>query len=187
MTLISRRPLFQLIFIISLSILTASTVFSQQSKNKKTGNKANSSPVVITSDRMRSENGGQKIIFSSNVMAVRGDMTITSDIMEVYNTPDKKQTEEIVAIGNVVIIRGEKKATGDRAVYLEQLQKIILTGSPKAMAWEGKDIIEGREMIFLMEKDRFVVNERVRAKIFQKSNEKKVRINNQAALPKTNP
>lgn len=173
MTLISRRPLFQLIFIISLSILTASTVFSQQSKNKKTGNKANSSPVVITSDRMRSENGGQKIIFSGNVMAVRGDMTITSDIMEVYNTPDKKQTEEIVAIGNVDITQCDKRAKGDRAVYLDQLQKIILTGTPNAVAWEGKDIIKGREMIFLIEKDRFIVNGRVRAKLSPKSDEKK--------------
>ena len=53
-----------------------------------------------------------------------------------------------------------------------QLQKIILTGTPKAMAWEGKDIIEGREMIFLLKKDRFVVNERVRAKIYQQTNAK---------------
>ena len=62
--------------------------------------------------------------------------------------------------------KGKKKAKGDRAVYLEQLQKIILTGNPKAVAWEADDIIEGREMIFLMKKNRFVVNERVKAKIY---------------------
>ena len=122
---------------------------------------------------MRSENGGQKIIFSGKVVAMKADMKITADIMEVYNTPDKKQTEEIVAIGNVSITRGDNKAKGDRAVYLDQLKKIILTGSPKALAWQGKDLIEGREMIFLLEKDRFVVNERVRAKLFQKSLKKK--------------
>ena len=114
---------------------------------------------------MRSENGGQKIIFSGNVAVTKDEYGITSDIIEVYNTSDKKQTEEIVAIGNVEISRGNKKAKGDRAVYLEHLQKIILTGNPKAIAWEGDDIIEGREMIFLMKKDRFVVNERVRCKV----------------------
>ena len=149
-----------------LPALMASTVFPQQTKK-------NASSIEITSDRMRSENGGQKIIFSGNVKAVKEDLTITSDIMEVYNTPDKKQTQEIVAIGNVEITRGEKKAKGDRAVYLDQLQKIILTGNPKAVAREGKDIIEGREMIFLIKKDRFVVNERVRAKLYQKANKKK--------------
>ena len=94
---------------------------------------------------------------------------ITSDIIEVYNSADKKQTEEIVAIGNVIITRGTKKAKGDRAVYLERLQKIILTGNPKAIVLDGNDIIEGREMIFLMKKDRFVINKRVRAKLFPKN------------------
>ena len=141
--------------------------FSQPAKDK-THQKDSPPPIEVTSDRMRSENGGQKIIFSGNVAVKNDDMVITSDIMELYSSSDKKQTEEIVAIGNVEISRGTKKAKGDRAVYLKNLQKIILTGNPKAIAWEGDDIIEGREMIFLMKKDRFVVNERVHAKIFPK-------------------
>ena len=38
------------------------------------------------------------------------------------------------------------------------------------------NMIEGREMIFLLEKDRFVVNQRVRMKIYpkdEKNNQKK--------------
>jgi|TARA_B100001079_G_scaffold175689_1_gene150790 lipopolysaccharide transport protein LptA len=154
---------------LAFTLLAAPPGFSQEGKKKKFSNKDRQEPIEITSDRMRSENGGQKIIFSGNVVIVQAGMAITADIMEVYNTPDKKQTEEIVAIGNVDIVRGKKRMKGDRAVYLYQLQKIILTGSPKAIAWEGNDTIEGREMIFLIEKDRFVVNERVRAKLFPKS------------------
>ena len=154
---------------LAFALLAAPPGFSQEGKKKKFSNKDRQEPIEITSDRMRSENGGQKIIFSGNVVIVQAGMAITADIMEVYNTPDKKQTEEIVAIGNVDIVRGKKRMKGDRAVYLYQLQKIILTGSPKAIAWEGNDTIEGREMIFLIEKDRFVVNERVRAKLFPKS------------------
>ena len=155
-----------LLIIICLSTILASLGHTQQIKTKA---KDNNEPIEITSDRMRSENGGQKIIFSGNVLIAKEGMTITSDIIEVYNSTDKKQTEEIVAIGNVIISRGTKKAKGDRAVYLERLQKIILTGNPKATVWEGNDIIEGREMIFLMKKDRFVINKRVRAKLFPKN------------------
>ena len=151
---------------LALSSLSISVGFSQTEKDKD--HKKNSTPLEIVSDRMRSENGGQKIIFSGNVAVTQDDMVITSDIIEVYSTSDKKHTNEIVAIGNVEISRGNKKAKGDRAVYLKHLQKIILTGNPKAIAWEGDDIIEGREMIFLMKKDRFVVNERVHAKLFPK-------------------
>ena len=162
-----QRPIFFVTLILGLFNLYTPLVFSQPAKNK-THQKDSPPPIEITSDRMRSENGGQKIIFSGNVAVTNDDMVITSDIIEVYSTSDKKQTDEIVAIGNVEISRGNKKAKGDRAVYLKHLQKIILTGNPKAIAWEGDDIIEGREMIFLMKKDRFKVNERVRAKIFTK-------------------
>ena len=139
---------------------------------KKTGKKKDD-PVEITSERMRSENGGQKVIFSGNVISNWGDLKITSDILEIYNTEDKTETDEIVAIGNVFITRGEKRARGDRAVYLDKLQKIILTGSPKATAWEGQDMIESKEMIFLLETDRFVANERVRMMLYPKDDEKK--------------
>ena len=160
------KSIFLITLIFFLSSLSIPLGFSQTTKEKNL--KKDNDPIEITSNRMRSENGGQKIIFSGNVSVIKEGMTITSDIIEVYNTLDKKQTQEIVAIGNVNISRGDKKAKGDRAVYLEQLQKIILTGNPKAVAWQGDDIIEGREMIFVMKKDRFVVNERVKAKIFTK-------------------
>ena len=161
------RSFFFIALIFCLFHLPVSLSFSEPTKDKMK-QKNTDSTIEITSDRMRSENGGQKIIFSGNVSVTSGYTIITSDIVEVYNNSDKKEAEEIVAIGNVKITRGNKKARGDRAVYLKTLQKIILTGNPKAVAWEGDDIIEGREMIFLMNKDRFVVNERVRAKLFPK-------------------
>ena len=162
-----KKLFFFMALIIGLFHLSISLGFSEPIKDKN--HKQNKATTIeITSDRMRSENGGQKIIFSGNVSVTSDATIITSDIVEVYNNSDKKEAEEIVAIGNVKITRGNKKARGDRAVYLKNLQKIILTGNPNAVAWEGQDIIEGREMIFLMNKDRFVVNERVRAKLFQK-------------------
>ena len=154
-----------LAIILSFSIATHPLLFAKDKKEKD--------PVEITSDRMRSEDGGLKIIFSGNVVGYWGNLKITSDILEVYNTQDKKETEEIVAIGNVFITRGLKRAKGDKAIYLNKLKKIILTGTPKATAWEEANMIEGREMIFLLDKDRFVANDRVRMKIYPKDKEKK--------------
>ena len=150
------------------SLLSPYLLFSAEEENKD--------PIEITSDRMRSEDGGLKIIFSGNVVGNWGELKITSDILEVYNTKDKKETEEIVAIGNVFITRGQKRAKGDKAVYLVKLQKIILTGTPKATAWEEGNMIEGREMIFLLDKDRFVANNRVRMKIYPKDEKNKKEI-----------
>jgi len=159
-----------LILVTSLSIAKDLSIAKEQSPQKSNTDKE---PLEISSDRMRSENGGMKIIFSGNVESYKGDLKITSDIMEVYNSDETKETDEVVALGNVFITRGLKKAKGDRAVYIDKLQKIILTGTPKAIAWEDENMIEGREMIFLLDKDRFVVNERVRMKIYPKDNEAK--------------
>ena len=157
--------IYILTIVLTFSLLMPSILLSKEEKKKD--------PLEITSDRMRSEDGGIKIIFSGNVVANKGDLKITSDIMEIYNTEDKKETEEIVAIGNVFITRGLKRAKGDKAVYLDKLQKIILTGTPKATAWEERNMIEGRELIFLLEKDRFFANNRVRMKIYPKDKKNK--------------
>jgi len=130
-------------------------------------------PIEITSDRMRSDGSGQKIVFSGKVEGKWGDLVILADVLEVYNPNGDRKTDRIVAIGHVIITRGLKKARGDRAVYLEKKQKITLTGNPKATAWEGKNVIEGKEMIFLLDADRFVVNERVRMKIYPKKESRK--------------
>ncbi len=141
---------------------------SSQSTQGQAADPKKDQPIEINADRMRSENGGKKIVFSGNVVGFWGDLKITSDILELYNSEDTQETEEIVAIGNVFISRDNKRAKGDRAVYLDKLQKIILTGTPRATAWEDQNIIEGREMIFLLDKDRFLVNDRVRMKFYPK-------------------
>ena len=152
--------IYILTIVLTFSLLMPSILLSKEGKNKD--------PLEITSDRMRSEDGGIKIIFIGNVVAIRGNLKITSDILEIYNTQDKKETEEIIAIGNVFITRDLKRGKGDKAIYIDKLQKIILTGTPKAIAWEENNMIEGRELIFLLEKDRFFANNRVFMKIYPK-------------------
>ena len=157
--------IYILTIFLTCSLLMPSILLSKEVKNKEGENK---DPLEITSERMRSEDGGIKIIFSGNVVGYWGDLKITSDILEIYNTEDKKETEEIIAIGNVFITRGLKRGKGDKAIYIDKLQKIILTGTPKAIAWEESNMIEGRELIFLLDKDRFFANKRVRMKIYPK-------------------
>lgn len=167
-----RQISYIVILFLVIGFLNPGPGTAQGLMNKNTkGNEGK--PVEINSERMRSEEGGKKIIFSGNVISTWGDLTITSDILEIYNSEETEdQADEIVAIGNVFITKDKKRAKGDRAVYLDKLQKIILTGKPHATAWEEKNIIEGKEMIFLLEQDRFVVNQRVRMKLFPKKKQK---------------
>ncbi len=161
---------------IAAALLTAlilpGPVWAQTGGFKKGLESDKKQPVEITADRMRSENGGKKIIFSGQVVGLWGDLKITSDVLEIYNSEgESNETEEIIAIGNVIITRANKKAKGDRAIYLDKQQKVILTGAPNATAWEDQNVVHGREMIFLLDKDRFLVNERVRMKLYPENKE----------------
>jgi len=96
-----------------------------------------------------------KIFFYGNVKAVRGDIILHSDELEVYNAPGGGKTEKIIANGNVTVDSKTRHATGNHAVYYDVTQRIILTGNPKA--WEGDNQIVGDEMIFLVKEDKFIV------------------------------
>lgn len=167
--------------------MSPANAFSAKSKEalKKEQEK---SPIEIQSDKLQSEDEGKKFIFSGNVFSVWGDLEIKSDILEVYSNPKgkagQKQTTEdisqagqdldkIIAIGNVNIKKGDRRAKGDRAYYDNKKQIIIITGEPNATAWEGKNIIRGKKMIFVMEKDLFKVEGRVNVVIIPKKSSQK--------------
>lgn len=158
---------------ILLSLLTfmstTSFAVSEGKKSPDSAVKKKKDPIEVTSEKMRSENKGEKIIFTGNVVSLWDDIEVKSDALEVNNPKGAEGgTDQIVATGNVIITRGVKKAKGDKAVYLDKEQKIILTSDTKVIAWEDKDMIEGKEMIFLLDKDRFLVNDRVRMKFYPK-------------------
>lgn len=172
-----RRPNPLIIFLISFTLfaITPANTFSANSKEalKKEQEK---SPIEIQSDKLRSENEGKKFVFSGNVISVWGDLEIKSDILEVYSNPKsktrpKKTSEDIgpasqdldriIAIGNVDIKKGDRRAKGDRAHYDNKNQIITITGTPHATAWEADNIIKGGKMIFHLERDLFEVKDRV--------------------------
>ncbi|MBI5183671.1 MAG: lipopolysaccharide transport periplasmic protein LptA [Nitrospinae bacterium] len=111
-------------------------------------------PIVIVSDRMISERKNNKITFIGNVVAKRGDMTVYSKVLEIYN--DMEGKDRIIARDDVRIEQDGKYAIGQEAIFYEEEQKIVLTGNPKA--WEDKNMITGAEMIFFINKDESIVN-----------------------------
>ena len=169
------KPLIIVLVSLSLLGMNPANVFSAKSKEalKKEQEK---NPIQIQSDKLRSENEGKKFIFSGNVLSTWGDLEIKSDILEVYSNPKtkvkrKKATDDlsqasqdldkIIAIGNVDIKKGDRRAKGDRAHYDNKRQIIIVTGEPTATAWEGENIIRGKKMTFVLAEDLFKVEGRV--------------------------
>ncbi|MBI5180076.1 MAG: hypothetical protein HZA05_01575 [Nitrospirae bacterium] len=128
-------------------------------------------PIVITSQRMTAINEQNKLIFEKDVIVKKDDMTLYADKMEILfvkvkdagltaiaddsSKEDKRDISTIKAMGNVKIIRGEKTATADEAVYYKDEEKVVLTGEPKA--WEKNDMVTGTKMTIYIKEDRSIV------------------------------
>lgn len=158
---------------------------------KKKPQKGVNQPIEIVSDRMDAHNDKKLVIFSGNAVATQGDRVIKSDQLLLYyrkdsgkaeKSPSKTgndmggELEKIEAKGHVIITQAERIVTGDSAVFIQDTQKVVMTGN--AVMQEGPNIIKGNKIIVFLNENRGIVesdqNKRVRAVIYpDKDNEKK--------------
>ena len=114
-------------------------------------------PLRITSQQLEADNKNQVITFRGNVIARQEDMTIYADTAQVFyeKKEEGNDVREIVATGNVKIHQKDRVATGQKAVFINAEQKIILTGEPRV--WQGKDMVSGERITVLLEEDKSLV------------------------------
>jgi lipopolysaccharide export system protein LptA len=126
-------------------------------KTAEAGSGGSAQPLRITSQQLEADHKNSVIIFSGNVVAKQGNMTIYTDEARVYYEKKEQGNEirEIVATGNVKIQEADRLATGQKAVFTNSEQKIVLTGQPKV--WQGKDMVSGDKIIVFLEEDKSFV------------------------------
>lgn len=120
---------------------------------------AEKTPTVITSKKMNADNKSKLIVFTTDVVAVKGESTLYADEMTVYYTEDGKDIDRIVCKGNVKIVKGVKTAVSKEAVYYNRPEgeSVVMTGEPKV--WEGNNLVTGTKITLLLDEDRSIVEE----------------------------
>jgi len=108
-------------------------------------------PLQVTSDRMVSDNKNNTISFFGSVVAIKGKLKVEADEMHVLTDEERNEFREIEAIGSVKITRGKKIATGQKAHYYADQQKIVLTGDP--VLKDGENIAKGEKVIYYFDKE----------------------------------
>ena len=153
-----------LIFFLLLSFLAAE---AQDKKGKsKGGDKkpkaeggfgvmSSRSPIEITSDTLEANQKDNVVTFSGNVIAKQEEMTIHTNKLVVSYDPETKKISEIQALGNVKVVMGDRRATGQKAVFYQNENKLILEGD--AVIREGDNVIRGERVIYYMDEERSVV------------------------------
>jgi lipopolysaccharide export system protein LptA len=116
---------------------------------------ASRAPIDITSDTVEADQKTNKVTFKGNVVAKQEDVTLYSNTLVIIYDPDTKKLKEIIAIGNVKVVQLDRRATGQKATFDQDKNKMVLDGD--AVVREGTNVVRGERITFYVDEERSVV------------------------------
>ena len=103
-------------------------------------------PIEILADSMEWNKQLGQAIAIGNAKAIQGQTTLKANkIIAVLNKDNSQQITELQASGNVVFLKDNQLATGDKAIYYLNQDKVIITGNVE-LKRDG-NIIKGEKLI----------------------------------------
>jgi lipopolysaccharide export system protein LptA len=112
-------------------------------------------PIDIASNTLEADQKQNRVTFKGNVVAKQEDVTLYANTMVVIYDPDTKKIKEVIAIGNVKVVQLDRRATGQKATFDQDSNKVILDGD--AVVREGTNVVRGERITFYVEEERSVV------------------------------
>lgn len=92
----------------------------------------NGGRVTITCDGpMEIDQKKNMAVFNENALAVQTDRTLKADKLEIHFNPQTQKIQQMICLGNVVIVQAGNSTHSDKAVYDADTQKMTLYGRPK--------------------------------------------------------
>ena len=147
--IVSVLTLLTLFFLFSANPTAAETASQKKEKNR----------IVVTADKLISENQGRNAEFSGNVRVTQGKTVIRANRLKVFFGSDgagSESIEKIVARENVRIDFDDKEARSESAVYVIADRKLVLEGG-NAQIKSGDNVIRGTKITLYRDEDRIQV------------------------------
>ncbi len=116
---------------------------------------ASHAPIDITSDTVEADQKTNTVTFKGNVVAKQEDKTLYANTLTIHYDPNTKKLKEIIAVGNVKGVQLDRRATGQKATFDQDKNKVVLDG--EAEVREGTNVIRGERIIFYVDEERSVV------------------------------
>ena len=116
---------------------------------------ASHAPIDITSDTVEADQKTNRVTFKGNVVAKQEDTTLYANTLTILYDPNTKKLKEIVAVGNVKVVQLDRRATGQKATFDQDKNKVVLDGD--AVVREGANVIRGERITFYVDEERSVV------------------------------
>ena len=171
-------------FVLCVVHYTDAVPAAETSRTNKSDPKPENMPIVITAERLVSDNKAKFAEFIGDVKATQADFVITSDKLRIYyagellNTEKKGDNQDvlkkIVATGNVQITTDRYIANTEELEYDAASMEITLSGEDSKVVY-GKDSISGSKIILYQKDGRVKVlgskKKRIKAEFFSKGNQ----------------
>jgi lipopolysaccharide export system protein LptA len=119
------------------------------------GFSASRAPIDVISDTVEANQKENTVTFKGNVVATQEDTTLHANTLVILYEPETKKVKEIRAIGNVKIVQLDRRATGQKATFQQEENKVVLDGD--AVVREGENEIRGERVIFYVNEERSIV------------------------------
>ena len=103
-------------------------------------------PIEILADSMEWNKQLGQAIATGNAKAIQGETTIKANkIIAVLSEDNSQQIKELKATGKVVFLKDNQLATGDKATYYLNQEKVIIIGNVE-LKRDG-NIIKGEKLV----------------------------------------
>ena len=123
---------------ISIVFLFLFLYFNAYSEAKK--------PIEILADSMQWNKQLGQAIATGNARAIQGQTTIKANkIIAILSEDNSQQIKELQAVGKVVFLKDKQLATGDKATYYINEEKVIIRGNVELK--RDDNIIKGEKLI----------------------------------------
>ncbi len=160
-----------LLMLLGISCCCVSVVFAGEEKPKLDRNQ----PIEITAQQLEVLQQQRQSVFTGDVVAKQGEMTLYADELIVFLQKDQDQVERLEAIGGVRVLQLDRIATGEKAVFYQMEERLVLSGN--AEVTQGLNKISGDEIILYMQENRTLIKssdkKRVKAVIVPEKKQEK--------------
>jgi len=112
-------------------------------------------PIDIDSDTVEANQKQSIVTFKGNVIARQEDTTLYANTLVIYYDQETKRLKEIIATGNVKVVRVDRRATSKTATFHQGENKVVFDG--EAVVREGENVIRGERITYYVDEERSVV------------------------------
>jgi lipopolysaccharide export system protein LptA len=114
-------------------------------------------PIDIVSDTVEADQKQSIVTFKGNVIAKQEDTTLYANTLVIYYDQEKEtqKLKKIVAMGNVKVVRIDRRATSKTVTFHQEENKVVFDGD--AVVREGENVIRGERITYYVDEERSVV------------------------------